>query len=134
MAYFLDTNVILRFLTRDEEKQYQACKKLFNKTKKGKIKFITSALVVFEVIWTLQSYYNETKESIVEKITSLVELPNLETEHKEIFLESLFIWQQKNIEFNDAFNYIWARDKRVSSIYSYDKHFEILPKISRIEP
>ena len=131
---FVDTNIFLRFLTRDEEKQYQACRKLFRQAQKGKIKLITSPLVVFELIWTLASYYQEPKEKIVEKILSLLEFPNLEVEQREIFLEALLLWQEKNIDFNDAFNFVWAQKKKVSRICSYDSHFDKLPQILRLEP
>lgn len=134
MPYFVETNIFLRFLTRDEEKQYQACKRLFRKAGKGELNLITSALVVFEVIWTLFSFYQEPKESIIEKIVSLLNLPNLEVEHKEGFLEALVIWQEKNVDFNDVFNSVWARRQKASAIYSYDKHFDKLPQVPRLEP
>jgi len=134
MKFFIETNIFLRFLTRDEEKQFQACKKLFEKAKRGKIELITSALVIFEIIWTLLSYYHERKESIIEKILSLLEFPSLEVEHKDIFIESLVIWQEKNIDFNDAFNYAWAKKKKAEAIYSFDKHFDRLPNLKRIIP
>lgn len=134
MQYFVETNVFLRFLTRDEEKQYRSARLLFKKAKKGKIELITSALVIFETVWTLLSYYKQPKEEVIEKILSLLELPSLEVEHKEIFQEALVVWQQNNIDFNDAFNYIWSQKKKVIAIYSYDKHFDKLPQLKRIEP
>jgi predicted nucleic-acid-binding protein len=134
MKYFVDTNIFLRFLTRDQEKQYQAIKVFLKNAPQKKINLVTSSLVIFEIIWTLLSYYEETKEDVVDKITSLLELPSLEVEHKEIFLESLTIWQQTNIDFNDAFNYVWARKKNTDAIYSLDKHFDRLPQLSRLEP
>lgn len=132
--FFVDTNIFLRFLTRDEEKQYQAVKRLFSQAAKGKISLVTSALVVFELVWTLQSYYDETRESIVEKIIALLNHPNLEVEHRELLMESLIIWPQKNVEFNDCFNYVWAKNQQAKGIYSYDRHFDRLPRIPRLEP
>ncbi|MBI4096809.1 MAG: PIN domain-containing protein, partial [Candidatus Levybacteria bacterium] len=98
------------------------------------IKLITSAIVIFEVLWTLQSYYNEQKEQIVEKITSLLDFPNLEVENKEIFHEALAIWQQENVSFNDVFNYVWMQKKGIKKLYSFDKDFDKLPLVSRILP
>ncbi|MBM3282820.1 type II toxin-antitoxin system VapC family toxin [Candidatus Gottesmanbacteria bacterium] len=134
MKYFVDTNIILRFLTRDEEVQFRACRELFKKAKAGKIDLITSSLVIFEIIWTLISYYEEPKTSVIEKIISLLELPHFTVEHKEIILESLAIWQHKNIKFNDAFNFVWTQKGKIALIYSYDKDFDLLPQIKRIEP
>ena len=133
-AVFVDTNIFLRFLARDQEKQYQACRKLFKQAQENKIKLITSSLVIFELIWTLVSYYQESKDQVTEKILSLLELPNLRAENREIFLEALLLWQEKNIDFNDAFNSVWAQKKKINQIYSYDRDFDKLPGIRRSEP
>jgi len=133
-SFFIDTNIFLRFLTRDQEKQYQACRKLFFQAQKGKIKLITTSLVIFELIWTLISYYEDPKEKVVEKVLSLLDFPNLKVEHKTLLFEALLLWQRKNIDFNDAFNFIWAQNKKVEQIYSYDKHFDRLSQIPRVEP
>lgn len=134
MNYFVDTNIFLRFLTKDEEKQYKACYRLFQKAKQGKIKLTTSSLVVFELIWTLISYYEEPKEDIIEKISSLLEFPNITIEEREIFLEALLLWQHTNIDFNDSFNAVWAKRNKTDGIYSYDLHFNKIPQIKRVEP
>ena len=131
---FVDTNIFLRFLTRDQEKQFQACRRLFVRAKQGKIKLTTSALVVFELIWTITSYYQESKESVIEKMMSILDFPNLAIEHEELFLESLLLWQQQNTEFNDAFNYMLAKRKKIRDIYSFDKHFDTFPQVTRQEP
>lgn len=115
---FVDTNVFLRFLARDQEKQYQACRKLFKQAQENKINLITSSLVIFELIWTLVSHYQESKNQIVEKILSLLELSNLKVENREIFFESLLLWQEKNIDFNDAFNFTWAQKKKIRKMES----------------
>lgn len=132
--YFVDTNIFLRFLTRDDEKQYQACRKLLEKASTGKIKLITSAVVILEVLWTLNSYYNEPKEQIVEKIMSLLDSPNLEVENKEIFHEAIIIWQQENVSFNDSIHYVWMQKRKIKKIYSFDKDFDRLPLVSRLLP
>jgi predicted nucleic-acid-binding protein len=134
MQYFIDTNIFLRFLTKDDKKQFGKCRLLFEKAEKGKINLITSALVIFETIWTLASFYEVPKRDVVEMILSLVELENLEVENKNIIMEALFVWQQENIDFNDAFNYVWAQKKKAKAIYSYDKHFERLTLLPRLEP
>lgn len=130
---FVDTNIFLRFLTADSKKQHEACKKLFSKTKSGKIKLFTSSLVIFELIWTLESYYEETKIQIIEKISLLLELSNLKVENKKLLLKSLLLWQDKNMEFNDVFNFVVARKNKIKDIYSYDQHFDKL-EIKRLEP
>lgn len=134
MPIFVDTNIFIRFLIRDVEKQAQSTKKLFIQAKNGEVSLITSAAVIFEVIWTLSSFYEEPKDEIIGQITSFLDISHLEVENKDLIQESLIIWQQKNIGFIDAYNYIWSQKHGIKSIYSFDKHFDQLPNIRRIEP
>jgi predicted nucleic acid-binding protein len=66
-------------------------------------------------------------------IHSLLEFPNLEIENKNLIVEALIIWQEKNIEFNDVYNYSWSKTKSIAKIISYDKHFDKLD-LPRKEP
>jgi predicted nucleic acid-binding protein len=133
MKYFIDTNIFLRFLVGDVRKQYEGCRELLKKIKAGEISAVTSDLVIFELIWTLDSYYEKPKNEIIEMIHSLLEFPNLEIENKNLIVEALIIWQEKNIEFNDVYNYSWSKTKSIAKIISYDKHFDKLD-LPRKEP
>ncbi len=87
---------------------------------KGKIKATTSHLVIFEIIWVLHSYYELSREEIVERVSALLGLEGLEISQKALFLEALILWQESKVDFNDVF--------------SYGKHFDKFPEIKRIEP
>lgn len=134
MQYFVDTNVVPRLVTADHKAEHLRCKRLFEQAKEGQRQLVTSSLVIFELVWTLGSYYNLSKKEISEIALGLLNFNNLHIEHRDIFYESLLIWSHTNVDFNDAFNYTWARKKKVSNIYSYDKHFDRLPEIKRLEP
>ena len=61
---FVDTNVFLRFFVRDVESFYQKAKELFEKAEKGTVKLETNDLVIAEIVWVLESYYDFTKTEI----------------------------------------------------------------------
>ena len=48
--YFLDTNVILRFLLKDNEKYFNLSKNHFEKAKKGEIELNLLPEVLFEIV------------------------------------------------------------------------------------
>ena len=52
---FLDTNVILRFLTRDDEEKADACLRLFQRVQRGDEELVTCEAVVSEVVYVLSS-------------------------------------------------------------------------------
>ncbi|NLJ38422.1 MAG: type II toxin-antitoxin system VapC family toxin, partial [Candidatus Atribacteria bacterium] len=62
---FIDTNVFLRYYTRDDEKKAEEVLRLLQKVEKNEEKVITSPLVIFEVIFTLEKYYEVPKKEIL---------------------------------------------------------------------
>ncbi len=64
----LDTNSLVRFLVRDDEKQAQGVRKvLLDAEKKGAILFVPIASTL-ETIWVLSSVYEYSREEIVQAL------------------------------------------------------------------
>jgi len=57
---FIDTNLFLRYFTRDEEEKAQKVLALLKRVEKNEEKVTTSPLVIFETIFTLESFYKNT--------------------------------------------------------------------------
>ena len=57
-TYFIDANIFLRFLTRDNIEKQKKAENIFKKAISGEIILITTDLVIAEVVWTLESFYN----------------------------------------------------------------------------
>ena len=47
----IDTNILIRFITNDDEKQAQSVYQLFKKTEEKSDQLFVPLLVVLEVIW-----------------------------------------------------------------------------------
>lgn len=131
---FVDTNVFLRFLTRDNPEKFEDCKSLFKKTIKGKISLITSEMVIAELIWTLLSYYNVPKAEVVEKVSIILNTPNLHVLNKDLILEALVLYGKKDIDYIDAYNTVFMGHHKVEEIYTYDQHFSIIDNIHPMKP
>ena len=123
--YFIDTNIVLRFLLKDNKIQYPQALKIFEKAEGGKISIWTTDVVILEVVWTLKSVYKYDRFTIKEKIEGLLALPNLEVLNKKLVLQAIQDFANKNVDFADAYNYQLAKkeDKR---ILSFDKDFKKL--------
>jgi predicted nucleic acid-binding protein len=131
---FVDTNVFLRYLTRDDPSKYEDCKTLFKKAIEGKITLATSGLVVAELIWTLLSYYKIPKAEVVEKISIIVGTDQLYIPDKEMIADALVLYAMKNIDYIDAFNAVLMRYNGLNDIYSYIEDFDTIEGIKRKEP
>ena len=53
----IDTNILVRFITKDDENQAKLVYQLFKQTEQTEQKLFVPLLVVLEVIWVLQSAY-----------------------------------------------------------------------------
>ena len=59
---------------------------------------------------------------------------NLHCPNREIIISALSIYIEKNIDFIDAYNAFMLKRDEIYEIYSYDKHFDRVGWIKRIEP
>jgi len=131
---FVDTNIFLRYLTKDDPSKFEKCKEIFKKAMKGEIAITTSGMVIAELVWTLLSYYKVPKAEVVEKVTVIVGTKNLSIPDKHIVADALVLYARKNIDFIDAYNAMFMRYHGLREIYSYDEDFELMEDIQRREP
>jgi uncharacterized protein len=131
---FIDTNILLRYLTKDDPVQYPRCRNLFKKAQNGEMLLVTSTLVIAELIWTLASYYRVSKEQIIEKASIIIGSAAIQIPDKEIIAEALVIYARKHVDYIDAYNAVLLRHLNLKEIYSYDRDFDKIEGIDRLEP
>ncbi len=131
---FVDTNVFLRFLTRDDPTKFEHCRRLFEQAVRGSLALRTSELVIAEIVWTLLSYYNLPKPVVIEKVGQILNTPNLAVANQDVLIEALVLWSQHNCDFIDAYNAALMHRDGLTELLSYDADFDLVPGVSRQEP
>jgi predicted nucleic acid-binding protein len=131
---FVDTNVFLRYLTRDDLSKYERCREMFKKALEGEIAISTSGMVIAELIWTLLSYYKVPKADVIEKVFVILGTENLFIPDKDALADALVLYARKNIDFIDAYNAVFMKYHGPREVYSYDRDFETIEDIERKEP
>lgn len=131
---FVDTNIFLRYLTKDDPSKYEKCKDLFKKAIEGKITLATSGMVIAELIWTLLSYYKVPKADVIEMVSIIVGSENLFIPEGDIIADALVLYSRKNIDYIDAYNAVYMKHYGFYEIYSYDRDFDAIEGIKREEP
>jgi len=79
----LDTNVIVRFLVRDDEKQARTVYARFKKAEKNRELLFVPLVVVLELIWVLESAYEMSRGDILAAMADLRQMPILEFERAD---------------------------------------------------
>jgi len=131
---FVDTNVFLRYLTKDDPSKYERCREIFRRALNGEIAISTSGMVIAELIWTLLSYYKVPKADVIEKISVILGTDNLFVPDKDALADALVLYARKDIDFIDAYNAVFMKYQGLREIYSYDKDFDTIEDIERKEP
>ena|SRR5579863_481566 len=131
---FVDTNILLRYLTRDDEQKAQRALNLLVKVEQGEEKVVTSSLVIFETIFTLQHSYKVSRQQIRELILPIIALRGLHLPGKNIYYQAFDFYITKNISFADAYNAAYMLSEGISNIYSWDKDFDRIEGVVRLEP
>lgn len=131
---FVDTNVFLRYLTADDKEKYGRCRALFERAIAGKEVLVTTDLVIAELVWTLLSYYKVPKEEVIENVSIILNSPNLNVKNQKVLMEALLLYSIKAIDFIDAYNAASMKNDRIEGIYSYDRDFDGVEFVERVEP
>lgn len=129
---FIDTNIWLRYFLQDHKPHNQKSIKIVKDLKKGEYKGLTSSLVIAEVIWTLSSFYKASKEEIVDRIESILSIPNLDIDDKSYIQKAIKLFSINNIEFIDCYNYVLANDRGIKNVASFDDDWDKFENIKRI--
>jgi predicted nucleic acid-binding protein len=133
-ARFLDTNVLLRYLTRDDPTRAAAALALLTRVEAGQERVITSPLVIFETVFTLQKRYNFPRQGIREALTDLISMRGLQLSSKALWIQALDLFAAQNLPFADAYNAVFMRSRGLSEIYSWDGDFDTIAGVRRIAP
>ncbi|KPJ55635.1 MAG: hypothetical protein AMJ42_06505 [Deltaproteobacteria bacterium DG_8] len=131
---FVDTNVFIRFLTNDVPQKAYACEKIFKRAIEKKESLFTTELVIAEIIWVLESFYKLKKEEIRNKLEKILNTPNLMCPNKNLILIALTLYTKKDIDFIDAYNALILKEEGISEVYSYDKDYNSINWLTRLEP
>lgn len=107
----VDTNVLVRFLVRDDEAQFEKARKLIKReVAAGRCVFV-SHLVILKTEWVLRSRYSLPKNLIIEAISGLLDATDVRFEDEPAVEEALFNWKDTTADFADCL--IGAKNKRL---------------------
>ncbi len=111
----LDTNVIVRVVTRDDEQQLRAAVKVLKTSR-----LWISKTVVLETEWVLRHCYDLSREIIHHTLQTLLGYRRVEVEDREAVLQAL-AWHARGMELADALHL--ASSRHASRFATFDRRF-----------
>lgn len=111
----VDTNLLVRFLTRDDEVQFKKAYRVFQ----GDEVFIPET-VILETEWVLRYAYEFPREEILICLRKLLGLANVHCAQPE-GLRSALLWFEKGLDFADALHL--ANSRHCEVLKTFDTSF-----------
>lgn len=125
--YFIDTNVLLRFLLHDHDKFYQQALGYLEEAKQGSIELVLIPEVVFEMDYVLRGVYKLSKSEVCDLILKLVKSSYFNIDYRSVMISSLEKCLELNIDLFDIYLHYLALYKK-GKVLSFDRDFEKLKK------
>jgi uncharacterized protein len=134
--YFVDTNIFLRHLTRDDPVKAAACFALLQAAQRNEVQLTTSESVIAEIVFILSSprLYGLAREEIAARLRPILQLPGLKVTHRSTYLRALDLFVRYRVDFEDALTVAHMERQGMRELYSYDRDFDAVETITRHEP
>jgi uncharacterized protein len=134
---FLDANILLRYLTRDDVVKADACYALLQRVRSGQEEITTCEAVIAEVVYVLSSpaIYRIGREDIRARLLPILALPGLKLPHKRTYLQALELYvAHPRLDFEDALIVAHMERQHIGALLSYDRDFDRISTVIRQEP
>ena len=111
MMLGVDTNVLVRFLVRDDEAQFEKARRLIKREVAAGSAVFINQLVLLETEWVLRSRYGLTENRMIEVISGLLDASDVQLADEPAIEEALFTWKDTSADFADCL--IGAKNRRL---------------------
>lgn len=111
----LDTNIIVRLLTRDDDEQFEKARALVG----GEACFVPLT-VILETVWVLENVYNYPTRDVAWGLRRILGLPSVDVSQSHV-LDRALRWYEKGLDFADALHLSSAQ--RADRFATFDRPF-----------
>lgn len=133
---FLDTNIIIRYLTQDNPALGQRAYAFLQQVEQGSVEVTTTEVVIAEVVHVLASkvLYHTPRADIRSRLTAVINLKGLRLRYKGMYLRALDLYATTNLDFVDALTVAQMERQKIATVVSFDRDFDRIAMITRQEP
>ncbi|ACF43542.1 PIN domain-containing protein [Pelodictyon phaeoclathratiforme] len=117
----LDTNILVRFLVRDDAGQADRVYRLFKTAETEKTAFLVSIPVLLELIWVLDSAYEIQRQEILDALGELLLLPILVFDAQSAVSSFIADARKNNLDLSDLLIAFDAVSSGCEQVLTFDK-------------
>ena len=131
----LATDIIIRYLTRDDPEKAARCLELLRRAERGEEELFLPESILTEAVYVLSSrqLYDLPRERVRDLLAAVVGLRGVRMVDKAACLEALDLYGESDLDFEDALLVAHLRALGAEGLYSYDRRFGGIG-LDRMEP
>ena len=117
----LDTNVLVRYLTQDDPGQSAQANQIIEGQLTPRNPGFISSIVLVEVVWVLETCYDQSQSAIQEVIGGLLTTRQLLIDEADLVYRALKRFSSGNANFSDALIAVISENRGCNSTLTFDK-------------
>ncbi len=129
MRALLDTNLLVRHLTGDPPGQARRATAFLA----ADHELMLTDLVMAELIYVLESYYERPRAEVANAARALLGLPSVSSD-QELLLRAIEFYEAERLDFADAYVCAAAEIWGIGVVASFDRRIDKISSVQRLEP
>lgn len=127
----VDTNVLVRWLTADNEDEHVRATRLV--TGAGESGLYLSDIVLIELVWVLLKTYKMRREAVMSAVENILDTREFVFAGRGLALEAVHMAQQHGCDFADALLSVRNREAGCMTTATFDRKAGRLPAMTPVE-
>jgi len=104
--------------------EHHVARELFREGASGSRALFTSTIVMFEIYWVLASFYRTEKRQLIGVLGDVLNMEFIQLEDRGLLRGALALFSAESIEFEDAYNTMYARANGATEFATFDKNLK----------
>lgn len=130
MRALVDTNVLIRHLTGDPRSQARRATAFLRRGHE----LILTDLVLAELVYVLESFYQRPRAEVAGAARSLLALPSIAAVDHSLLLRSVELYEREGLDFANAYLAAAAESTGIGRVVSFDRRLDRVASVERVEP
>jgi predicted nucleic-acid-binding protein len=117
----LDTNILVRYLVKDDDQQLAAAKKIIQAAVRAGETLFVPITVTLELEWVLRTNFKLSKEQVTTTLSSLLASAELTFESEAAAEIALALYKKCSADFSDCMHIALAHIAGESPLWTFDR-------------
>jgi predicted nucleic-acid-binding protein len=128
----LDTNVLVRWLVEDDDRQTLRAQKLFEVARSSQASLFVPVTVMLELEWVLRSRYQFDKATVLGAFNALLETQELEFQDEAALERAMHLYRSGLAEFADCVHAGICAAAGRAPMWTFDERAARLPGVEQL--